>query len=319
VRIVCVWSLAQESPQLVGVLPIVPPRLPILGCGRGWLHEYAVLGIPILDRGFAGDVLEAMAGAIVRAYPTLAALLLPQVPETGPTFALLQAFAARHHRKLTLFDQHRRAILQRPHREPLSSHAAGELRRQRRRLGEMGGLIYRRREDASEVASAMEEFLALEASGWKGRRKSALASAPTTAAFARDMVRRMGRAGKLSIDSLELSGNPIAMGMVLRSGDRAFFWKTAFDETHAGRSPGVLFTHDFTRQQISHSGIAATDSCAIPDHPMIDHLWRERLALCNRLVVARPQAPFALVRRLEGLRCAAIAGAKRIRTRIHRR
>jgi hypothetical protein len=46
---------------------------------------------------------------------------------------------------------------------------------------------------------------------------------------------------------------------------------------------------------------------------MIDRLWRERLALCDRLVALRPQVPFAAVRRLEALRSAAIAAAKSAR------
>ena len=40
--------------------------------------------------------------------------------------------------------------------------------------------------------------------------------------------------------------------------------------------------------------IVSTDLCATAGHPMIDHLWRERLALCDRLIAVRPQAPFAL-------------------------
>jgi hypothetical protein len=49
---------------------------------------------------------------------------------------------------------------------------------------------------------------------------------------------------------------------------------------------------------------------------MINHLWCERLPLCDRLVAIRPQAPFSLVRRLEALRVAAIAGAKSVRDRL---
>jgi hypothetical protein len=49
---------------------------------------------------------------------------------------------------------------------------------------------------------------------------------------------------------------------------------------------------------------------------MIDHVWRERLALCDRLIAVRPQASFIPVRRLEQLRSAIIAGAKRIRRRM---
>jgi len=56
-----------------------------------------------------------------------------------------------------------------------------------------------------------------------------------------------------------------------------------------------------------------TDSCATANHPMINHLWRERLALGDRLVALRPQAPFSRVRRLERLRGAVIAGAKSVR------
>lgn len=71
----------------------------------------------------------------------------------------------------------------------------------------------------------------------------------------------------------------------------------------------VVLTDDL----LEDPSIARTDSCAIANHPMINHVWRERLALCDRLVAVRPQARFALVRRLEGLRVAAIAGAKRLR------
>jgi hypothetical protein len=60
--------------------------------------------------------------------------------------------------------------------------------------------------------------------------------------------------------------------------------------------------------------VTRTDSCATANHPMIDHLWRERLSLGDRLVALRPQAPFAFARRLERLRATAIAGAKRIRS-----
>ena len=49
---------------------------------------------------------------------------------------------------------------------------------------------------------------------------------------------------------------------------------------------------------------------------MIDHLWRERLALCNRLIAVRPQLSFSLVRRLEALRSTAIAAAKGVRDNI---
>jgi hypothetical protein len=62
------------------------------------------------------------------------------------------------------------------------------------------------------------------------------------------------------------------------------------------------------------------DSCASADHPMIDHVWRERLALSDRLIALRPSAvPFALACRIEALRRSAIAGAKAVRDCLRRR
>jgi hypothetical protein len=53
---------------------------------------------------------------------------------------------------------------------------------------------------------------------------------------------------------------------------------------------------------------------------MIDHIWRERLPLADRLVQPGPrgQAGFAFTRALEAARTGAIAAAKHARTRLRR-
>jgi hypothetical protein len=79
-----------------------------------------------------------------------------------------------------------------------------------------------------------------------------------------------------------------------------------------------MLTVALTEELLEDATIAHTDSCATADHPMIDRVWRERLALCDRLIAVRPQAPFVHARRLERLRSAAIAGAKRIRSHFRR-
>jgi CelD/BcsL family acetyltransferase involved in cellulose biosynthesis len=81
--------------------------------------------------------------------------------------------------------------------------------------------------------------LALEESGWKGARRTALLSDGSRAAFARTMTRRLARESKCRIDALMLDDRPIAMAIVLRSRDRAFFWKIAYDEAYAAQSPGA--------------------------------------------------------------------------------
>jgi hypothetical protein len=52
---------------------------------------------------------------------------------------------------------------------------------------------------------------------------------------------------------------------------------------------------------------------------MIDHLWRERLAVSDRLIALRPCVmPFALACRIETLRRSATALARAARHRIRR-
>ena len=280
-RVIFVWDCATKPRRLIAALPLALPIVSLLGCCRAWVHDQAVLGTPLLDRACAGLALDAMLEALGRRFPGLAVLLLPLIPKDGPTFALLQIFATRRKARLTLFGEHARAVLERPFADPLSSGAAAELNRQRRRLAESGRFAYRSRRDLPGVTDGMEQFLTLEASGWKGRRKTALASSPATAAFARSVARQMGKAVKIRVDSLELAERPVAMGIILQSSACTYFWKITFDEAHAARSPGVLFTQDLTRRLIAESSVDATDSCAIPDHPMINRLWPGRMALAD--------------------------------------
>ena len=65
---------------------------------------------------------------------------------------------------------------------------------------------------------------------------------------------------------------------------------------------------------------APVSPCATAGHPMIDHVWRERLALADRLIAIGHGAGrrFAIACRLEGLRRQAIHGAKALRARLKR-
>jgi hypothetical protein len=52
-------------------------------------------------------------------------------------------------------------------------------------------------------------------------------------------------------------------------------FKTAFDESLAAYSPGVLLQRE-NMAMLGAKDIAWVDACAGEDHPMISHLWRER-------------------------------------------
>ena len=78
------------------------------------------------------------------------------------------------------------------------------------------------------------------------------------------------------------------MAIVLRSADRAYYWKTAYDERFARFSPGVHLTRALAERQLADAAVQITDSCAMADHPMIDRLWPDRLAMFDLLIGVDP-------------------------------
>ncbi|MFP3435315.1 hypothetical protein SB781_36755, partial [Paraburkholderia sp. SIMBA_061] len=59
-------------------------------------------------------------------------------------------------------------------RNALAPHHLREMNRQWRQLEKLGPLSYAVTRQPADVRYRMEEFLALEASGWKGRKRTAL-------------------------------------------------------------------------------------------------------------------------------------------------
>ncbi|MEK6541196.1 MAG: GNAT family N-acetyltransferase, partial [Pseudomonadota bacterium] len=122
------------------------------------------------------------------------------------------------------------------------------------------------------------EFLALEKSGWKGANGSAIASQAGTESFFRAAITAAHERGGLCFTALRLDGRAIAMLLTLINGKAGFSFKTAFDETYARYSPGVLLQRE-SLNILAERNLDWIDSCAAQDHPMIDSLWHERRSI----------------------------------------
>ena len=290
------------------------------GFVSGWRCDHAVLGMPLIDRMRAADVADAMLDAVAARFGSRTVLVLPKILRQGPTYGLVLSRALATNRSWGTLSAHARAVLHANGSGAASPQAVGagrgrkELGRQRRRLAELGDLQFRSVVGGEPLRTAIERFLALEESGWKGRRETALLSDPGSSTFLRAMVRLMAREGKCRIDSLELDGRPIAMAIVLASHGRAYFWKTAYAEAFRSFSPGVQLTLDLTRVQLADPSILVTDSCAVADHPMIDRLWPDRQELVDFAIAVSPEAGHAAGRamRRERLRRAVRETLKRL-------
>src|SRR5262249_19749962 len=126
----------------------------------------------------------------------------------------------------------------------MSGGARKELRRQRRRLGELGKLESAVLEDGKDLESWVEQFLQLEASGWKGQHGTALAVHSNERNFFHAVARDAFARHRLMMLGLFLDGKPIALKCNLLMGDGAIAFKIAFDEQYARFSPGVQLALD---------------------------------------------------------------------------
>jgi CelD/BcsL family acetyltransferase involved in cellulose biosynthesis len=150
------------------------------------------------------------------------------------------------------------------------------------------------------VRAALEDFLQMEASGWKGRQHTALVSQATDAAFVRTMVGTLAERGEASVHGLYLDGRPVSLQIVLRAGPAAFTWKTAYDEAMHDFSPGMLLLEDYTAAFLADRSIAFVDSCAYDDSGFMS-VWSERQAIANVWLDARrgKSIAFAILMRLQ--------------------
>jgi CelD/BcsL family acetyltransferase involved in cellulose biosynthesis len=324
VTAVLVWSGPAEQRVLVGFFPVILPRSGVLPAAvRLWQPPLMAFGVPLVDRDHAQIVIATFLDHLGLRGMRGTGVLFPLLAEDGPFATALRAVIGETDRQMRTFGRHRRAILPSSSNPDNSAtlHSARkrkELRRQLRRLEDLGAVSFTRASTPVAVRDAVERFLAIEASGWKAKAGTAILQQSCDVAFLRTMTRRMAHEGCCEVHVLSVGQRAIAAGIVLRSGADAFFWKIAYDEDFARFSPGVQLTLALSHAQLDDRTIAYTDSCAIANHPMIDHLWLGRLAVTDVLVGTRPGATLAmrlLTRHEEGRRKLR-AAAKVVRHRV---
>jgi CelD/BcsL family acetyltransferase involved in cellulose biosynthesis len=288
-RVVCVWApnaLPAQPPQLAGLFPIVRHErykgAPVITYST-WRHHYTYLTTPLVRAELAS---VALATFMMWLDDSDAALFTWDGISSDGAFrhALIDT---RNRFRTSAFHEtsHTRAYF-RPaaSAERYFEHAMGgkkrkELRRQERRLGETGTVVYDQLAADGNLDAWLDEFLALEALGWKGREGSALQSDPVTVGIFRAYARGAFENKRWMTLALRLDGRAIAMKCNLLAGDGAVAFKIAYDESYARFSPGVLLEVEHIRRLHEPGAPAWMDSGAAANHPMIGHLWRDKIAI----------------------------------------
>ncbi|TXM67713.1 GNAT family N-acetyltransferase [Methylobacterium sp. WL12] len=278
--------------------------LPVL---VGWTHGFCPLGVPLLDGTEPARALQALCDA-PRALGLSPRLLLLNAPADGPFAELL---AARTNRRDAAYWAHARGALDLAGLEPARragylDHVSGKGRRKlrlgRERLEAGGAVAFETVADPAALAAALDDYVALETAGWKGRAGTALGQRPAEAAFMRGMVAGFGAQGRIRIVRLRRNGRTLAAAILPRSGTEAFVLKVSYDEAEAAGAPGVQLVHRLTEAALRDGAIDRIDSCAAPDYRLAEMFWTGRRAIAHRLVEASPDRFFPLAAALEHAR-----------------
>lgn len=117
-----------------------------------------------------------------------------------------------------------------------------ELRRQRRRLGELGEVTFTVHDGSERLMPLLDEGFALEASGWKGEQGSAIVSAPETRNFYTEIAEWAAGQGWLRLMFLRVDGRAVSFDMCLEAAGREYVLKGGFDPAFRRFGPGALLT-----------------------------------------------------------------------------
>nr|WP_249150410.1 GNAT family N-acetyltransferase [Bradyrhizobium sp. JYMT SZCCT0180] len=284
------WS---DAGELTGLMPVISMwrayRIPL----PVWVSAdpYGSLSTPLLGGDHAEQAAERLLDGARKAGAH--ALMLRDMSLDGAAMKAFTEMLARDGLTPRVLQSHVRAALDATLdpdellREGLGPKKLKELRRQRNRLGDHGEVHFDIARTPAEVTAALETFLNLEASGWKAKRGTALVQHPGDAAFIRRATCALAATGQCEIVTLRAGETPVAAAIVLRHQDRAFYFKLGVDERFSKFSPGVQLTLDLTRHLCADPAIRLVDSTANADHPMINPIWRGRLAIGDVLFPLR--------------------------------
>ncbi len=259
--------------------PIGSPRPAALLASRAavaWRYPWSSSTTPLVRAGYERVAADALAGwarhrLVVFRQLALDGAFAPALLEAAGRAGVSVEFLSRYERAAVQRDPEGRYRLE--HRA--GKRAADARRRLRALTRDFGPPVVR---DRAGDPAAVEDFLTLEASGWKGDASTAFLSDPSHAAAFREVSARMRAAGQLEVLALEAGGELFAMQWNLVAGCTVFTSKVAYDRHHRRYGPGALL--DYLALESFHaSGHVLLDSCAHPGNEMLNQIYPDRLAM----------------------------------------
>jgi CelD/BcsL family acetyltransferase involved in cellulose biosynthesis len=167
----------------------------------------------------------------------------------------------------------------------LGAKGASNVRRNLRRLGEVGRVEVVVETAPSRVDALLAEGFPVESSGWKAARGTAILSSPETRRFYTAVARWAADAGLLRLGFLRLDGRAIAFAFGLEDGAAFYLLKGGYDPAYRRFAPAKLLFRTLMARAVA-SGLQRFELLGATEP------WKlQWTGLCHERILLRSYAP----------------------------
>ncbi len=283
---------AEEDGRIYGCMPVRQLRQ-----WRSFPYPFVVTqvrrmiycGTPLVDPERGDEAVATMLDAL-RADRRLTrgrVLVVQELTQNGSVDRAVTAGTATQHLPIYRYESWERGIVNRRddgnYEGQQSRRDRKELARCRRRLTDAFG-TEPRLVDRSADPAAIDEFIALEAAGYKSDADVAVATVPGESAYLREMCARFAADGRLRVFCLEAGGQTLAMQILLASGVGRFAIKVSYDEQFAKYAPGVLLHFAVMEACFDEGDAEWIDTCSSPRFEVLMRIYPDRRRITSYFV-----------------------------------
>jgi hypothetical protein len=238
-KIKSIIALNFNQSKLIG-----PVKLSIASSGEHYVSDMLIMP------DVSDNALDLLFTRIFNDHPALTWIDFNRI--TKPTFNRLVTFTQQKHRPILVDHSSKhlsfitKNITADNFEDSLGKSTRHNMRRYWKRLSNDHGEVtfnVTRPDSLEENNRNFERFLALEASGWKGKEDSAIQSRPMSKRFHKHMTESATLSSQLLWAQLTVNAKAIAMLLIIDRGDKLWVVKTAYNEEYKNYSPGGLLTY----------------------------------------------------------------------------
>jgi CelD/BcsL family acetyltransferase involved in cellulose biosynthesis len=139
--------------------------------------------------------------------------------------------------------------------------------------------------DRSADPAAIDDYIALEAAGYKLGIGVAMTTVPGETEYFREMCARFAAAGRLHVLALQAGDASLAMDIWIRGREGEFMIKTSYDQRYSAYSPGLMLHIDAMVFFHEHSDAEWLETCTYNGNQLFLRIYPDRRRITSLFIV----------------------------------